>query len=608
MVARLAISFLVIATFTTAVQDAFGQSSANVLLVVNESSPVSLEIGNYYAQKRNVPAANIVHLQLQPSESIERADYERQVETPIRSWLLTNFAEDRILYIVLTKGIPLRINGTSGQDGTVASVDSELTLLYRKLTGVAVPVAGRINNPYFLGESSSRTKNFTHESFDIFLVTRLDGYTVADVRALIDRGLAPAKEGTIILDDKASSASDANPWLKSASESLKNAGDKNRVIYDTTATVVKNVNGVLGYYSWGSNDPAIHDRHFDLKFVNGALAAMYVSTDGRTFNEPPADWKIGRPDDSTTFFEGSPQSLMGDFIRDGITGVAGHVTEPYLDASIRPNILFPAYLSGANLAEAFYQAMPYLSWQTIVVGDPLCAPFRSTALTATEIDKGPDTATEFPQFFSNWHLKVLSSPAVNPGGVDVEVLKLLMRADARGFKKDVPAVRQLLEEATARDKRLISATLNLALLYESIGEYDKSIERYRTVLAAEPTNVIVLNNLAFALAVRKNSPQEALPLAEKAYSLVPRNPSLSDTLGWIVHLAGNDRRAAGLLAEATQLAPQNPAIHLHAAIVHAALNEDDEAKQELTKALQLDAKLATDAQVQQLRTKLKMPE
>ena len=38
-------------------------------------------------------------------------------------------------------------------------------------------------------------------------------------------------------------------------------------------------------------------------------------------------------------------------------------------------MLFPAYLAGFNLIESFYLAIPHLSWQTIVVGDPLCAPF-----------------------------------------------------------------------------------------------------------------------------------------------------------------------------------------------------------------------------------------
>ena len=56
-------------------------------------------------------------------------------EPQCAAWLGRQGAQDRILYIVLTKGLPLRIDGTAGRQGTVSSVDSELTLLYRKMTG-----------------------------------------------------------------------------------------------------------------------------------------------------------------------------------------------------------------------------------------------------------------------------------------------------------------------------------------------------------------------------------------------------------------------------------------------------------------------------------------
>ncbi len=98
---------------------------------------------------------------------------------------------------------------------------------------------------------------------------------------------------------------------------------------------------------------------------------MFLSTEARTFTEPPAGWTTGPWIDRSKFYAGSAQSLTGDLIRDGVTGVAGQVAEPFVDATIRPNILFPAYLSGFNLAEAFYLGMPFVSWQTVVVGDPL---------------------------------------------------------------------------------------------------------------------------------------------------------------------------------------------------------------------------------------------
>ena len=135
---------------------------------------------------------------------------------------------------------------------------------------------------------------------------------------------------------------------------------------------------MLGYYSWGSNDPAIRRRKFSLTFRPGAIGGMFVSTDGRTFREPPADWALADWKDKKTWFAGSPQSLAGDLIREGITGVAGHVAEPLLGNTIRPDILFPAYVAGFSLAEAFYLAMPSVSWMTVVVGDPLCAPFAES--------------------------------------------------------------------------------------------------------------------------------------------------------------------------------------------------------------------------------------
>jgi hypothetical protein len=76
---------------------------------------------------------------------------------------------------------------------------------------------------------------------------------------------------------------------------------------------------VIGYYSWGSNDRTAGARHLNNHFVPGAVAAEFVSTDARTFVEPPADWVVNDPNKP---FRGSPQSLIGDFIRHVICDIA----------------------------------------------------------------------------------------------------------------------------------------------------------------------------------------------------------------------------------------------------------------------------------------------
>src|SRR5438046_3157984 len=260
------------------------QSSQNVLVVANEASSGSVQIANYYAGKHSLPPEQVLLI---------RAPVEDEIERPIAAWLTAHAAQDRILYIVLTKDVPLRITGTGGRTGTVSSVDSELTVLYRRMLGLAVPVAGAIANPYFAGTPGGPLKRFTHDVADIYLVTRLDAFTVAEAMALVDRAAAPTKDGEIVLDQKGTGLDKTGDrWLEQAAEALRARGFE-RVLLDRTTDIVTGQANVLGYYSWGSNDPSFRQRRIGFAFVPGAIAGMFVSSDARTFREPPAEWNIG---------------------------------------------------------------------------------------------------------------------------------------------------------------------------------------------------------------------------------------------------------------------------------------------------------------------------
>ena len=155
------------------------------------------------------------------------------------------------------------------------------------------------------------------------------------------------------------------------------------------------------------------------------------------------------------------------------------------------------------------------------------------------------------------------------------------------------------------DDRLPAPQLILANLYEAEGEYDKAIERYRRLQEITPNNPIVLNNLAYALAVRKNKVEEALPLAQKAYELGKGISNVSDTLGWIYHLAGQNEKAAEFLEEAARAGSSNAQMHLHFAIVSAETGNELAAEVALQRALEIDPKLEQTEEVKALRTKLK---
>src|SRR5262245_28019806 len=216
---------------------AAAQSAENVLVIANDASPHSLQIADYYARKRSIPSAQIVHLRAPVAEEIDRTTFARAIEAPIADWLTKHTAQDRILYIVLTKDVPLRVSGSDGANGTVASVDSELTLLYRKMIGRQVTAPGHLPNPYYAAQGFQPSlKPFTHALADMYLVTRLDGYTVGEVTALIDRAIAPVQSGKIVLDQKGTGVNRAGDlWLERAADTLGAIGFRQVVLERTTA-------------------------------------------------------------------------------------------------------------------------------------------------------------------------------------------------------------------------------------------------------------------------------------------------------------------------------------------------------------------------------------
>lgn len=598
---------LLLAALAAGPPAAWGQTGRNVLLVVNSASDDSRRIAEHYAAARQVPAEQIVRLALPVRDEISSAEFQRAIERPLAAWFLQSGAHDRILYIVLTKGVPIRIGGTSGLEGTMASVDSELTLLYRRMTGRPAPTMGRLPNPYYLAARPlAEAKPFSHDPHDIFLVSRLDGYTADEAIRLINRGKAAQASGNFLLDMKATLVDrGGDAWLRTAAARLGEQGLAARVTLDESATVINHQQHVLGYYSWGSNDPANRLRTFDVKFEPGALAAMFVSTDGRTFTAPPDNWTIGTWEQRESYYAGSPQSLTGDLIRAGATGVAGHVAEPYLDATIRPEILFPAYTRGFNLAESFYLAMPFLSWQTVVVGDPLCAPFpRSVALTSSTIDPKVDPRLDLPPYFGAKRLAVLMAEAM---GMREEGLRFGIQGETRLARGDTAGARQAFEAAAMAEPRLDLANRTLGSLYEQAGQYDAAVDRYRRVLANNPNDIIALNNLAFLLAVRQHKPKEGLAYAERAFTLANGAPLVGDTFGWLLHLSGDNAQSLQHLRRAVAGAPAQGEVRFHYAAVLAATGDRAAAQRELTKALELDESLKGRPEVVALRKTLDGP-
>lgn len=325
-----------------------------VLVVYNSLSQDGKRIAEHYMKMRSVPKQNLLAVSTTTADNVPWGDYTKQIENPTKEKIKSIKSE--IDFVVVTKGIPLRLNDDKG-----FAVDAHLACMDLPFTPIQKPTNSEIDrarNPYF-GQKS----RFTFHGYGFRLVTRLDGYTADDAMRLVNNSVSakkvkgaffferdPSKDrrGTALLHQSQGSAINALKGLGYVVESEESEK------FGTSASKV------MGYTSWGSNDENYSkDTYKRIQFWPGAIGETFVSTSARTFGPVTGG-----------------QSVISDLIERGITGVKGYVSEPYTFALAQPHILFDRYVSGFNLAESFYMASPVLKWKDIVIGDPLCRPFK----------------------------------------------------------------------------------------------------------------------------------------------------------------------------------------------------------------------------------------
>jgi uncharacterized protein (TIGR03790 family) len=340
--------------------------SSRVLIVMNQSSSDSVRIASYYREKRNIPKSNVVMVQTGVEDEMSPEEYKSKIEAPVRKAIAA--IPGGVDYIVLTKGLPIRLLNIGGYsvDATLAAMNlkQEPIKLFPAKSGmdeVDVNAAIRRNiSPYFQSK-----EKFSSKKFNMYLVTRLTGYTVQDVYKLINNSLnAKPVPGPILLDSQPlftpeSGYGGMEAILNKAQQLLKAKGYD--VMFDTQPEFVSGGAPLMGYASWGSNDAKYDaNSYHKIRFLPGAIAETFVSTGGRTF---------------TPTTEG--QSLVADLVQQGVTGVKGYVSEPYTFALCHVDVMFDRYWGGYNLAESIYAATPLTKWKDMVIGDPLCRPFKS---------------------------------------------------------------------------------------------------------------------------------------------------------------------------------------------------------------------------------------
>lgn len=348
-------------------------ADTHVLVVYNSAVAGSQRVAREYVRKRNIDSKNICKLAIPASGTQAPADiseisFQARIHGPVGKCLIAR-GRDRILYIVLTYGVPFRIRPAAG--GMGQSVDQRL-----QMPGEAKRVEP---NPYFSGYAGTGNSGGyapfvslqqfrnVHPEQRLYSVWRLDGATPAAALALVDKGMAAEaarKREPIACFDRRYGAIDkvrddgygAGDWeIHRAAEVARAAGF--HVVEDASA-------------------PEFGTSPAPLRCDNASFYAGWYQLDHYNDAFSWAPGAIGLHLDSLS--AASPRSgasWAANALRRGITVTSGAVSEPYLPNLPRAGGILHDLVAGATVGDAFLRNTPLLNWQIINIGDPLYVPF-----------------------------------------------------------------------------------------------------------------------------------------------------------------------------------------------------------------------------------------
>jgi putative PEP-CTERM system TPR-repeat lipoprotein len=141
-----------------------------------------------------------------------------------------------------------------------------------------------------------------------------------------------------------------------------------------------------------------------------------------------------------------------------------------------------------------------------------------------------------------------------------------------------------LEEARKIAPTNLSPLMMLGMLQQQRGNVAKAQEAYTQALAINPRFAPAANNLAWLYSENGGDKEKALQLAQMAKEVAPDDPSISDTLGWILYKRGVYQRALALFEESAAKLPNEPTIQYHLGLAYAKVGNRDGARKALSAA------------------------
>ncbi len=309
------------------------EQNRELAIIVNYADPLSVQIGQYYRQKRNIPANHVIEVIFDSSSTTLSREEFRRIQQEVDA-----LTPPEVQGYALTWTKPYRVDCMSITSAFALGFDT------RHCAKGCKAIAP---NPYF---NSKRSQPFF--DFGIRPTMSIAATTFEEAKALIDRGIA---------------SDNSHPQ---GTAYLMNTKDKARNVRSTFyGTITKKISGKIPIEVIQSN--VLKDKNDVLFYFTGVTKVRQLDSNR---------FVPGAMADHLTSFGGkltdSGQMSSIEWLKAGATGSYGTVVEPcnFPQKFPHPGVAMYHYLQGDNLLNAYWKSVAWVG-QGIFIGEPLARPF-----------------------------------------------------------------------------------------------------------------------------------------------------------------------------------------------------------------------------------------
>lgn len=315
-----------------------GVSAKQLALIINERDPVSVQIGYYYQQSREIPRQNVIRVRFDPYQSemqpgafvVMQKLIEAQLPAGIEAYALAWSSPYKVGCMSITSAFAFGYN----QDYCIGGC---------KLTR---------RSEYF---RSSALQPFSQ--LGIRPAMMLSARNIKEAEQLIDRGIAAdgswPNGRALLLETPDKARSVRKVYFPLIEQQL---GERIEVV-SRKGRNVKDQRRLMFYFTGDRVVKHIASNHF----YPGAMADHLTSSGGQLID--------------------SLQMSAMRWLEGGATGSYGTVVEPcnHLGKFPNPLLAMDYYLKGATLLEAYWKSVE-MPGQGVFIGEPLASPYRAYRL------------------------------------------------------------------------------------------------------------------------------------------------------------------------------------------------------------------------------------